>query len=155
MTALHQFLDAVLIMDKDPQDVSNVGRLNQLHPPIDATTGRTMGPGATQSIALLSPQPSDYQIRGLQAVKPSIKAIAVKMLLRWLITVCFALSITGVLIYYSRVPVLSRSMKREFNAVITGLSIGLGLAMVSCLDEMVKDLRWWVLSRRYRSRRKV
>lgn len=114
-----------------------------------------MEPGATQTMALLSRQPSNYQIRGLQAGKPSIKAIAGKMLLRWLITVCFALSIAGVLIYYSRVPVLSKSKKREFNAVITGLSIGLGLAMVSCLDEMVKDLRWWILSRRYRSRRKV
>ncbi|OBS16055.1 hypothetical protein FPOA_12683 [Fusarium poae] len=38
---------------------------------------------------------------------------------------------------------------------ITGLTIALGLAFASSLDKLAKDTRWWILSRRQRSRRKV
>jgi hypothetical protein len=61
----------------------------------------------------------------------------------------------GIIIGYAKKQVLSRTEKRHFNALITGVSIALGLALIASLDGMVADLRWWVLSRRCRSRRKV
>ncbi|KAH7137755.1 hypothetical protein EDB81DRAFT_901335 [Dactylonectria macrodidyma] len=50
---------------------------------------------------------------------------------------------------------MSTTTKREFNALITGLSIALGLSIARGLNEMIGILRWWILSRRYRSLRKI
>jgi hypothetical protein len=50
---------------------------------------------------------------------------------------------------------MSKTKKRQFNAIMTGLSIALGFSITSSLNAMVGNLRWWILSRRYRSRRKV
>ncbi|KAH6884471.1 hypothetical protein B0T10DRAFT_531209 [Thelonectria olida] len=74
---------------------------------------------------------------------------------RWLLTASIAASIAVVLRVYSHKPVMSQKTKRGFNTVITGLSICLSLAIASSLNGMTGDLRWWILSRRYRSRRKV
>ncbi|KAK7214352.1 hypothetical protein V2G26_002355 [Clonostachys chloroleuca] len=43
----------------------------------------------------------------------------------------------------------------DWSAIITGLNIALGLSLASNLNKLAKDIRWWILSRRYRSRRKV
>jgi hypothetical protein len=101
------------------------------------------------------PPPPTPETRGHLATRKPLKKVAFKVFLRWLTTVVFAVAIAGVLVAYARKPVLSRDDKRQFNAIITGLSIGFSLVMVSCLDGMVSELRWWVLSRRHRSRRKV
>ncbi|CRK10175.1 hypothetical protein BN1723_017187, partial [Verticillium longisporum] len=45
--------------------------------------------------------------------------------------------------------------KRQFNALITGLLITLGLSTASFLTGMCDDMRWWILSRRARSQHKV
>lgn len=64
-------------------------------------------------------------------------------------------SIYVVIWVYSSKPVMSQTTKRQYNALITGLSIALGIAVASSLNHMVAELRWWILSRRYRSKSKV
>ena len=70
-------------------------------------------------------------------------------------TVVLAGCICAVLISYNNFAVMSKAEKRQFNAIITGLSIALGFSISSSLNAMIGNLRWWILSRRYRSRRKV
>ncbi|KZL82121.1 hypothetical protein CI238_07627 [Colletotrichum incanum] len=65
------------------------------------------------------------------------------------------ISIYVVIWVYSNKTVMNQTTKRQYNALITGLSIALGLAVASSLNHMVAELRWWILSRRYRSKRKV
>lgn len=93
--------------------------------------------------------------QGLVATKRKPLQIAAGFLPRWLITFSIAASIYGVLMHYSNKAVMSKDAKRGFNTVITGLSIALGLILVTSLNGMLRDLRWWILSRSYRSRRKV
>ncbi|KAH6990159.1 hypothetical protein EDB80DRAFT_689736 [Ilyonectria destructans] len=50
---------------------------------------------------------------------------------------------------------MSTSTKRQFNALITALSLALGFSVAKGLGEIVSMLRWWLLSRRYYSRRQV
>src|SRR5687767_7644386 len=100
------------------------------------------------------PQPSQVP-RGMIARKRTKLQIALTFLPGWLLTLTIALSIYGVLAHYSSRTVMSQAEKRGFNAIITGLSIAQGLVIVASLNGMVGDLRWWILSRRYRSRTKV
>ncbi|KAK1985823.1 hypothetical protein LZ30DRAFT_583266 [Colletotrichum cereale] len=74
---------------------------------------------------------------------------------RWAITMVIIVSIYVVILVYSSKAVMDQTTKRQYNALITGLSIALGLAVASSLNHMVAELRWWILSRRYRSKRKV
>ncbi|KAK1999104.1 hypothetical protein LX36DRAFT_680556 [Colletotrichum falcatum] len=74
---------------------------------------------------------------------------------RWAITMVIIASIYVVILVYSNKAVMDQTTKRQYNALITGLSIALGLAVASSLNHMVAELRWWILSRRYRSKRKV
>ncbi|KAM5378864.1 hypothetical protein ACJZ2D_004166 [Fusarium nematophilum] len=69
-------------------------------------------------------------------------------LLRWLITVVFVVAIYIVLWNYSRKDVMSTQTKREFNALIVGMSLGLGLSITFSLEAMAKEIRWWILSLR-------
>ncbi|KAJ3949145.1 uncharacterized protein N0V96_000259 [Colletotrichum fioriniae] len=78
-----------------------------------------------------------------------------KVLSRWAITMVIIISIYVVIWTYSNKTVMTQTTKRQYNALITGLSIALGLAVASSLNHMVAELRWWILSRRYRSKRKV
>lgn len=108
--------------------------------------GKTLEPGAAVPVA---------RLRGLAARKQTTLQIAKGFLPRWILTLAIAWAMYGVLVHYSKYSVMSRNSKRRFNAVITALSLLLGLAVASSLDGMVSDLRWWILSRRFRSRRKV
>lgn len=101
------------------------------------------------------PQTSSVSPRGLIAHKRKPFHIAALFMPRWLLTATFAASMYGVLKHYAAREVMSEHAKRGFNAVITGLSIALGLILVASLNGMVGDLRWWILSQRFRSRRKV
>lgn len=94
-------------------------------------------------------------LRGLRGTKRKFLQIYGKVLLRWLLSAIIAAAIGVVLWQYSNAPVESNARKRQFNAIITGLFIAIGLSVATALDEMVADMRWWILSRRYRSRRKV
>ncbi|RMJ08621.1 hypothetical protein CDV36_011754 [Fusarium kuroshium] len=69
-------------------------------------------------------------------------------LIRWLISAVFVIAIYVVLWHYSNKYVMSSETKREFNALIIGLSLGLGLSITFSLEAMAKEIRWWILSLR-------
>lgn len=49
----------------------------------------------------------------------------------------------------------SDGKKREFNTVITALSLALGFNLAASFKAMAIDMRWWILSRKRRSLREV
>ncbi|EEU42460.1 uncharacterized protein NECHADRAFT_2302, partial [Fusarium vanettenii 77-13-4] len=69
-------------------------------------------------------------------------------LIRWLISAVFVIAIYVVLWHYSNKDVMSGETKREFNALVVGLSLGLGLSITFSLEAMAKEIRWWILSLR-------
>ncbi|KAL8414383.1 hypothetical protein RB594_005568 [Gaeumannomyces avenae] len=99
--------------------------------------------------------PSTRQFKGFPAKKTSRKKAVMGLLSRWFVIVVLIASIYTVLITFSSLDVLTKTKKRMFNALITGLSIGLALMTVSIMNGVVSDLRWWILSRRHRSAQKV
>lgn len=96
-----------------------------------------------------------YPFRGLASTRRSRRKVWAVLLFRWLVTLVFIAVVYILLVGYSRRAVLGRNQKREFNALFVGCSIVLALITVSHLNKIVADLRWWILSRRFRSSRKV
>jgi hypothetical protein len=70
---------------------------------------------------------------------------------RWSITALLVLCLYLTLWRYSTKSVMSQAGKLRFNALVTGISIALGLNIASSLREMALEMRWWILSRRTRS----
>lgn len=70
---------------------------------------------------------------------------------RWSITALLVLCLYLTLWRYSTKSVMSQAGKLRFNALVTGISIALGLNIASSLREMALEMRWWILSRRKRS----
>ncbi|KZL75666.1 hypothetical protein CI238_04886, partial [Colletotrichum incanum] len=82
--------------------------------------------------------------------------VFLQVLLGWVITLLFVLAIFALLHFYSEeMTIMTVGTKRQFNALVTGLSIALGFSVTRGLDKMVSLLRWWILSRRYYSRSKI
>ncbi|OLN95528.1 hypothetical protein CCHL11_05148, partial [Colletotrichum chlorophyti] len=103
-----------------------------------------------------SVQSGRVAFRGLRARRKSRWKIYLGILGGWLITLAVVLAIYSNLFFYSEyMPIMSRETKRQFNALITGLSIALGITVVKGLNEFVSTLRWWLLSRHCHSLRKV
>lgn len=98
---------------------------------------------------------SPYVFRGLRARKSPASRAWIRCLGRWLVTVVFIVAVYAVLVGYSDYDVMSRTQKRQFSALVTGFLIALALITLSHLTSIVVDLRWWMLSRRARSRQKV
>ncbi|KAM0500026.1 hypothetical protein ACHAP8_005164 [Fusarium lateritium] len=69
-------------------------------------------------------------------------------LLRWFCSVLFVVAIYVVLWHFSQQDVMTTETKREFNALIIGLSLGLGMSITISLEAMAKEIRWWVLELR-------
>ncbi|XP_044717129.1 uncharacterized protein HRG_09398 [Hirsutella rhossiliensis] len=67
-------------------------------------------------------------------------------LARWLMTVALACSIYALLWSFSSKTALTNDKKREFNGLIIGLSIGLGLNTASSIKAITAEVRWWLLS---------
>ncbi|KAL0934903.1 uncharacterized protein CTRU02_209494 [Colletotrichum truncatum] len=109
----------------------------------------------SEDAAILKKKADDGQFHGMPATRQTRWKILGKVLSRWAITMVIIVSIYTVISVYSSKPVMNQTTKRQYNALITGLSIALGLAVASSLNHMVAELRWWILSRRYRSKRKV
>lgn len=118
---------------------------------------------ASDSGISLSPQikgpaptiPKNEKPLGARIKRKSPKDVFIHIFGQWLITTTFAACIAVVLVVYSNKATMSQRQKRTFNALITGLSISLGLGIAKCLDDMMADLRWWILNRRYRSAKEV
>ena len=70
---------------------------------------------------------------------------------QWLCTLVLCLAIFGQLYGYSTWHTLTPQDKRVFNALISGLSIALGINLTSSLRSYAKALRWRILAGRYRS----
>ncbi|KAK7228338.1 hypothetical protein V2G26_000508 [Clonostachys chloroleuca] len=96
-----------------------------------------------------------YQFRGLAARRRSRKRVWINLIARWLVTVLFVAVVYILLIGYSKPDLINRSEKRYFYALFVGFTLALGVVTVSQLNNVVNDVRWWILSRRYRSAHKV
>ncbi|KAM6527913.1 hypothetical protein FALCPG4_008946 [Fusarium falciforme] len=91
--------------------------------------------------------PSHYTDKRFHHQKKLRKALTAN-LIRWLISAVFVIAIYVVLWHYSSKDVMSGETKREFNALIIGLTLGLGLSITFSLEAMAKEIRWWILSLR-------
>jgi hypothetical protein len=60
----------------------------------------------------------------------------------------FVVAIYVVLWYYSQQSIISTPTKREFNALIIGLSLGLGMSITISLEAMAVEIRYWILGLR-------
>jgi hypothetical protein len=75
--------------------------------------------------------------------------------LRWFVT-SGLLALLGITIWkYSTYSIISNDERLWFNAILTGLSIVIGLAIASSLNAMTFNMRWWFLSLRKRPLRQV
>jgi len=98
----------------------------------------------------------DIRCRGLQTSRTATWKYLISIFSRWLVTLLLCLAIWKVLRFYSdEMVIMAKPATRDFNVWITGLIIALGLAFANSLDKLARDIRWWILSRRHRSRRKV
>lgn len=105
-----------------------------------------------------SPLPSTFPPRRFQGL-PARRRSKVKLWLgligKWFVTIIFIVVVYIILVAYALYDVISEIQKKYFNALITGFLIALGLTTMSQLTHSVQDLRWWILSKRPRSRQKV
>ncbi|GKT64974.1 hypothetical protein ColTof4_07367 [Colletotrichum tofieldiae] len=108
-----------------------------------------------ENASILRNDADNGHFQGLPAKRKPRMKVLMKVFSRWAITMFIIISIYVVIWVYSNKTVMNQTTKRQYNALITGLSIALGLAVASSLNHMVAELRWWILSRRYRSKRKV
>ncbi|KAF5561730.1 hypothetical protein FNAPI_3559 [Fusarium napiforme] len=102
-----------------------------------------------------TPSPPPRTFQGLPARRRSKVKLWLGLIGKWFITVIFIIVVYGILIAYALYDVISEKQKKYFNALITGFLIALGLSTMSQLTHAVQDLRWWILSKRPRSRQKV
>ncbi|KAF5231922.1 hypothetical protein FANTH_13210 [Fusarium anthophilum] len=108
-------------------------------------------PPTTPSPPSQPPRP----FQGLPARRRSKAKLWLGLVGKWFITVIFIIIVYGILIAYALYDVISEKQKKYFNALITGFLIALGLSTMSQLTHAVQDLRWWILSKRPRSRQKA
>jgi hypothetical protein len=97
---------------------------------------------------------SDEQRRSLQ---PEFNSKIQFWKLFWRGSKRFAITLTLVVLFmvtikvFSNHKVMSRKKKLWFNAIITGLSMTLGMSIAEAFKCMAVDIRWWILSRKKRS----
>jgi hypothetical protein len=101
------------------------------------------------------PSPHGHIFRGLPARRQSFRKLLLKVLSKWLLSAVLTACVYAVFYIYSAKTVLSKTEKRVFNALITGFLIAQALVVVSLMNSVVGDLRWWILARRHRSLAKV
>jgi hypothetical protein len=85
---------------------------------------------------------------------PRVK-IWMNLLGRWLTTVVFIIAVYAIIIGYERYEVISTRQKRQFNALVTGFLIALALITMSHIINIAVGVKWLILSRGFRSQRKV
>ncbi|KAF4337899.1 hypothetical protein FBEOM_8264 [Fusarium beomiforme] len=69
-------------------------------------------------------------------------------ILRWFASALFVVAIYVVLWHYANLAIMSTPTKREFNALIIGLSLGLGMSITISLEAMAVEIRYWIISLR-------
>lgn len=70
---------------------------------------------------------------------------------QWAVTAATCLALVGVLYSYSHRQTLAQTDKHAFNALVTGLSILLGLNLASSLSGYAQMMRWRLLAAKYRN----
>jgi hypothetical protein len=70
---------------------------------------------------------------------------------QWCITAAICAALFAVLWTYSRRLTMTRTQKHAFNAIVTGLSIVLGLNLASSLSGYAQMMRWRLLAAKYRN----
>jgi hypothetical protein len=83
--------------------------------------------------------------------RKQLRKLLLDGLVRWVVTALVILCLYLTLWHYSAKEVMSQAKRLQFNALVTGLSIALGLSIASGLKEMALEIRWWILSRKKRS----
>ncbi|KAI8285703.1 hypothetical protein K4K60_001057 [Colletotrichum sp. SAR11_57] len=79
----------------------------------------------SEDAAILRKKTDDGPFHGLPAKRQTRWKVIAKVLSRWGITMAVIVSIYVVIWVYSSKPVMSQTTKRQYNALITGLSIAL------------------------------
>lgn len=111
----------------------------------------------TESIDMLSKRSPTFDESKLRDLRKyhypgkQLRKLLLEGLYRWAITAVLILCLYITLWHYSNKPVMSGAKKLQFNTLVTGLSIGLGLSIADSLKQMALELRWWILSLRKRS----
>ena len=82
--------------------------------------------------------------------KRQLRTLLINGFLRFFITVTLTATLLWTLFGYAKKPVLRESQKRIFNALVTALSMSLGIAIASSFKQVAINVRWWILSRRKR-----
>ena len=142
-------------MEPSPEDRDTVSSNAGTQPNPDNLGSNSNQLASAQVDGMKKRTAKDSDCRGLRIKKRPLVTTLFIPFCQWLITAITAGSIFAVLTVYSNKPAMSQVEKRVFNALITGLSICLGLAIATSLDDMIEDLRWWILSRKYRSMSEV
>ena len=100
----------------------------------------------------------DEKLNGLHKSfdpRKQLRGLLLHGLVGWSMTALLVLCLYLTLWRYSSKAVMSQNGKLQFNALVTGISIALGLNIASSLREMALETRWWILSRRKRSLHEV
>ncbi|KND88327.1 hypothetical protein TOPH_06932 [Tolypocladium ophioglossoides CBS 100239] len=118
------------------------------------SASRTQADMAEKSQRRPASRPGRYKYEQFNRSK-QLRRLCVTSLVRWLMTAALAASIYCVLWSYSSRNAMASSKRREFNTLIIGLSLALGLNIASALKANVTELRWWLLSLRETSPREV
>lgn len=79
------------------------------------------------------------------------RRLVVNSAFQWAVTASICVALFAVLYYYSNVQTLTQPQKHTFNALVTGLSVLLGLSLASSLRGYALMMRWRLLATKYRS----
>jgi hypothetical protein len=79
------------------------------------------------------------------------RRLVINSAFQWAITVSICVALVAVLYRYSNFQALSQTQKHAFNALVTGLSLSLGLSLASSLRGYALMMRWRLLAAKYRS----
>lgn len=99
---------------------------------------------------------NQHRCRGGLAPRRHWLAAVLRSFSGFLMTALIALALFGVLYFYSEILlIMTSATKKEFNALVTGLSIALGLSVTLGFSSMISTLRWWILGRKHHSLPKI
>ena len=79
------------------------------------------------------------------------RRLVVNSAFQWAVTASICVALAAVLYWYSNLQTLSQNQKHTFNALVTGLSVSLGLSLASSLRGFALMMRWRLLATKYRS----
>ena len=79
------------------------------------------------------------------------RRVFINSVFQWAITAAICIALVAVLYSYSHFSTLTQTQKHAFNALVTGLSIVLGLNLATSLTGYAQMMRWRLLAAKYRN----